>query len=288
MQNLPLNYSAISNLSADPIGVFDSGVGGLSVWQEIVRLLPHEDTLYVADQTHMPYGSRSLVEVQHFGETICQFLLNRGAKIIVIACNTASAAALHHLRAIWPNVPFVGMEPAVKPAAEQTRTGIVGVLATQATFQGQLFASLTAEYGRNVQVLPQVGWGLAQAVEAGELDTPATETLLNQHLAPLINAGIDQLVLGCTHYPFLRPAIERILGPKITIIDPAPAIARQTARVLAQRNLQNNGNRIGGHTFYTSGNSRDFSLMFSRLIPAFAQNSQIRTFCWQPGGLKPD
>ncbi len=288
MQNLPPNYNAIPNLSTGPIGVFDSGVGGLSVWQEIVRLLPHEDTLYVADQTHMPYGSRSLAEVQHFGETICQFLLSRGAKIIVIACNTASAAALHHLRAIWPNVPFVGMEPAVKPATEQTRTGIVGVLATQATFQGQLFASLTAEYGRNVQVLPQVGWGLAQAVEAGELDTPATETLLNQHLAPLINAGIDQLVLGCTHYPFLRPVIERILGPKIAIIDPAPAIARQTARVLARHNLQNNSTHSGGHTFYTSGNSRDFSLMFSRLIPAFAQNSQIRTFRWQSGGLKPD
>lgn len=268
---------------ATSIGVFDSGVGGLSVWQEIARQFPHEHTLYVADQAHMPYGSRSLAEVQTFSEGITRFLLHHGAKIVVIACNTASAAALLHLREIFPEVPFVGMEPAVKPAVERTRTGRVGVLATQATFQGQLFAKLTDAYGHNARLLPQIGWGLAQAVEAGQLDSPATLALLRQHLSPLREAGIDQLVLGCTHYPFLRPAIEQILGPDVAIIDPAPAVARQTGRVLAQRRLQNGRAGAARHLFFTSSPVKPFETMVGRLLPAQTPHIQIRPARWQPG-----
>ena len=225
---------------SDPrfIGVFDSGVGGLSVWREIARQLPHERTLYLADQAHVPYGSRQLAEVRELSAGITRFLLDHGVKIVVIACNTASAAALHYLRRAFPHVPFVGMEPAVKPAVERTHNGVVGVIATQATFQGELFASLVARYAAGVRVLTQVCPGLVEAVEAGRLDTPETEARLRQALTPLIEGGVDQLVLGCTHYPFLRPAIERVVGTNVAVIDPAPAIARQTGRVLARRGLE--------------------------------------------------
>lgn len=274
-----------NSLALGPIGVFDSGIGGLSVWREIVRQFPAESTVYLADQAQMPYGSRSLAQVQAFSEAITRFLLSCGAKIIVVACNTASAAALLPLRQIFPQVAFVGMEPAVKPAVERTRSGIVGVLATQATFQGQLFANLTAAYAHHARVLTQVGWGLAQAVEAGELDTPATQQLLAQQLAPLLAAGIDQLVLGCTHYPFLRPAIERVLGPEVAIIDPAPAVARQTGRVLAHYQLQNSHRQSPRHVFYTTGHPHQFTAMLDRLLPGLAPPAEVRALLWRNGWL---
>ena len=284
------------------IGIFDSGVGGLSVWREVVRQLPHEDTIYLADQAHMPYGARQLAEVRELSETITRFLLDRGAKAVVVACNTASAAALHHLRRTFPEVPFVGMEPAVKPAVERTHNGVVAVIATQATFQGELFASLVERYADDVQVLTQACPGLAEAVEAGALDAPETEALLRQHLPPLIEAGVDQLVLGCTHYPFLRPAIERIVGANVAVIDPAPAVARQTGRVLAQRGLEaapSGGSlrprpgqagrlqdRAGHHTFYTSGDAAAFRAMIERLLPSIGGDVEVRTVRWQAGRLK--
>ncbi|RME36964.1 MAG: glutamate racemase [Thermoflexia bacterium] len=175
------------------IGVFDSGVGGLSVWREIVRELPGVPTLYVADQAHVPYGPRPLEEVRRFAEGITRFLLAQGATVVVLACNTASAAALHHLRALFPQVPFVGMEPAVKPAVQRTRNGRVGVIATPATFQGELFASLLTRFGRDARVLPQVCPGLVEAVEAGALEAPETEALLRSCLAPLLAAGIYEV-----------------------------------------------------------------------------------------------
>jgi len=219
------------------IAVIDSGVGGLSVWNELRSLLPDEPTIYFADQGHVPYGSRSLDEVRRFAEEIARFLLEEGAKIIVVASNTTSAAALYPLRERFPQLPFVGMEPAIKPAAERTRSGVVGVIATQVTFQGELFANLMERYSGDVQVRWQACPGLVDQVEAGELDGPRTEGLLHEYLDPLVAAGMDQLVLGCTHYPFLRPAIERLLGPGVAIIDPAPAVARQAARVLEQAGL---------------------------------------------------
>lgn len=268
-----------------PIGIFDSGVGGLSVWREIVRQLPHEDTLYLADQAHVPYGSRPLPQVREFSEGITRFLLDLGAKAIVIACNTASAAALHDLRRTFPGVPFVGMEPAVKPAVERTRNGIVGVIATQATFQGQLFASLVERYADDVRVLTQACPGLVEAVEAGRLDTLETEALVRQYLTPLIEAGADQLVLGCTHYPFLRPIIERVVGAGRTVIDPAPAVARQTGRVLAQRGLEADQGRVGHHLLYTTGDTAAFSAVIERLLPAVGESIEVRAAHWWEGRL---
>ncbi len=259
---------AVSNVTTAPIGVFDSGVGGLSVWREIVRQLPAENTLYFADQAHIPYGQRPLDEVRRLTENITRFLLAQGAKVIVVACNTASGAALHALRETFPDVPFVGMEPAVKPAVEHTRTGVVGVIATPATFEGDLFAGLVARFGDGVDLHAQACPGLVEAVESGAFDTPETEALLRRYLTPLLEAGIDQLVLGCTHYPFLSATIQRIAGPDVALIDPAPAVARQVGRVLAERNLLAPAVQQGRHQFYTSGDPMQFSEMMRALIGA--------------------
>ncbi|MBN1933653.1 MAG: glutamate racemase [Anaerolineae bacterium] len=240
------------------IGIFDSGLGGLSVWHEIDRLLSGDDLLYLADQAHCPYGHRSADEIRCFSASIAAFLIEQGAQAVVVACNTASAAALHHLRQRF-DVPIVGMEPAVKPAAMRTKTGQIGVIATQVTFQGALFASLIERFAQNVTVHTQVCPGLVECVEAGQLDTVETDRLLQKYLRPLLDAGIDTLVLGCTHYPFLRPAIERIVGAQVRIIDPAPAVARQTAHVLHRtdvfdRTIDKPVTCSGQRRFFTSGN----------------------------------
>lgn len=232
------------------IGIFDSGVGGLSVLAAVRAQLPQADLLYVADTAHVPYGPRPLEEVRGFAFGITEFLLDQGAEGIVVACNTASAAALHALRAAFPRVPFVGMEPAVKPAAEHSHTGVVAVLATPATFQGALFASVVERFAQGVEVIPQVCPGLVERIEAGELDSPATEALLRGWVEPLLGRGIDALVLGCTHYPFVRPLLERICGPQVRVIDPSTAVARQVARVLAGANGQAGR---GATIYFTSG-----------------------------------
>jgi glutamate racemase len=251
-------------MSNHPIGIFDSGIGGLSVWREIARQLPHEDTLYFADQIHIPYGPRTLNEIRSFAETITRFLLARDCKLIVVACNAASAAALKHLRATFPDVPFVGMEPAVKPAAETTHTGVVGVLATPATFQGELFASVVERFANGVQLVKEVCPGLVQQVEAGRLNTPDTLEMLDRFLAPIRAANADTIVLGCTHYPFVIEAIRQ-LAPGVNVIDPAPAIARQVGRVLHERGWLASAEQIGQHHFITSGD-RDQYRQIVRLL----------------------
>lgn len=270
------------------IGVFDSGVGGLSVWREIVRQLPCEGVLYLADQAHVPYGSRSLREVRGFSEGITRFLLEQGAKIIVVACNAASAAALHHLRETFPDTPIVGMEPALKPAVERTKTGVVGVLATQATFQGELFASLMERYSRDVRVVTQVGAGLVEAVEAGACDLYETELLLRGLLKPLVAAGADQLVLGCTHYPFLHPAIERIVEGRMAVIDPATAVGRQAARVLSNFGLEADRQCTGDHVFCTSGDVAHFATMIEGMLSLSALQGgwQVQGVRWWEGRLR--
>jgi glutamate racemase len=279
----------VPNLDAShAIGVFDSGVGGLSVWREIVRQLPHERTIYVADQAHVPYGLRHLAAVQALSEAITRFLLGQGTKIVVVACNTASAAALRYLRRTFPRVPFVGMEPAIKPATERTRTSVVGVLATPVTYKGKPYANLMGRYAGDTRVLPCECSGLVEAVEAGQLDTPRTEGLLRVSLSRLIEERADQLVLGCTHFPFLRPVIERIMGPDTTVIDPAPAVARQTERMLRQRKLLTNLTRVGQHVFYTSGDVPTFTTLVERLIPAVKQGTasiEMQPAYWHDGHL---
>ncbi len=246
------------------IGVFDSGVGGLSVWREIAGQLPDESSVYLADQGHIPYGPRPMQEIRAFSEAIVRFLLGQGCNIIVVACNAASAAALAHLRARFTDVPFVGMEPAVKPAVQTTRKGRVGVMATPATFQGELFASVVERFASGVQLVKQICPGLVEQVEAGRLDTPDTEAMLREYLAPMMAAGVDTIVLGCTHYPFLEPAIQRIVGPGVSVIDPSPAIARQVGRVMELRGLHS-ASREASHVFCTSRDDVAFTESVRRL-----------------------
>jgi glutamate racemase len=213
------------------IGVFDSGIGGLGVLRHIRDELPGADVIYVADQGRAPYGIRPLEEVARISAEITADLIDRGSTTIVIACNTASAAALHELRRRFPATTFVGMEPAVKPAALGTSSGIIGVLATAATFQSELFESVVARFAGDSKVVTAACPEWVELVEAGEFDGPAVDRSVEARIAPLLEAGADTLVLGCTHFPFLLDAIVRAAGPDVTIVDPAPAVARQVARV---------------------------------------------------------
>lgn len=249
-----------------PIGVFDSGVGGLSVLRAIRALLPAEPVLFFADQGHVPYGPRPLEEVRAFSEEITRFLVGGEAKLIVVACNAASAAALHHLRQTFPGTRFVGMEPAVKPAAESTHTGAVGVLATPATFQGALYASVVERFASGVTLYQDTCPGLVQQIERGELDTPATRAILEKALRPMLDRGIDTVVLGCTHYPFIIPLIQMITGPGVRVIDPAPAVARQIGRLLDTSGERAAGSGSGALHFFTSGPSAQFESLLPRLL----------------------
>jgi len=275
--------------SLQPIGVFDSGVGGLSVLRAIRQQLPQEQMLYLADQEHVPYGPRPLEEVRAFAEGITRFLLAQGSKLIVVACNTASAAALHDLRHAFPAVLFVGMEPAVKPAAENTRTGVVGVLATPATFQGALYASVVERFANNTILLQHTCPGLVKQIEAGNLDAPETRTILRDALLPMLDKGIDTVVLGCTHYPFVIPLIQEIVGSEVRVIDPAPAVARQVGRLLEADGMLNPGARLrpgvqpegsGRLLFFTSGESKEFARLLPRLL---GESGPVKPVRWQDG-----
>lgn len=253
-----------------PIGIFDSGVGGGTVLVELRRLLPAEDLLYLADQAHVPYGPRPPAEICELSASCTRWLLDAGAKLIVVACNTASAAALRWLRRQFPATPFVGMVPAVKPATRRTRSGVVGVLATPATVAGGLLREVVEQWAGDTRVLSQPCPGLAEQVEAGALDDPATDALLERYIAPLTSAGADTIVLGCTHYPFLLPRIERIAGPGVAIIDAAPAVAAQAGRVLAEHGLLHPEQRRAGWVRYaTTGAPAHLAALVARLgLPA--------------------
>ncbi|MEQ1438258.1 glutamate racemase [Fontimonas sp. SYSU GA230001] len=253
-------------MSAAPIGIFDSGVGGISVLREIHRLLPAEDAIYYADSGHCPYGGKPRQEIVARASTITEFLLARGAKLIVVACNTATIAAVEHLRATYPS-PFVGMEPAVKPAAALTRSGVVGVLATGAALAGEKFHRLVAQHAGGVRVITQPCPGLVEQVEAGEIDTPRTLDLIRQYTAPLVAAGADVLVLGCTHYPFLRPQIQAVVGPQVRLLDTGEAVARQVRRLLERDALLNPQQRQGRVEWHTSGDPALFERLHRRLMP---------------------
>ncbi|NOX61341.1 MAG: glutamate racemase [Chloroflexi bacterium] len=244
--------------SGGPIGLFDSGVGGLSVWRALVERLPAESTVYLADQAHAPYGPRSLSEVRELARAAAGWLIEQGAKLVVAACNTASAAALDDLRREWPRIPFVGMEPAIKPASERTKTGRVGVMATPGTLTAPRFHHLVERFASGVEVHTQVCPGLVEWVEAGRLNGPEVMADLRRLLRPLTAAGVDHLVLGCTHYPFLAPAIQQVMGDKVTLVDPAPAVARQVERVLAERGLLAPASSTPQHRLATTGDPTRF------------------------------
>ncbi|HEX6288600.1 MAG TPA: glutamate racemase [Herpetosiphonaceae bacterium] len=251
------------NASA-PIGVFDSGVGGLSVLHDIRAALPSEDLIYVADSGHVPYGSKSQHYIQQRSAILTRFLIEQGAKTIVIACNTATAAAATFLRSTF-TLPIVAMEPAVKPAAAATRSGVIGVLATVGTIKSAQLAALLERFGQGIEVVTQPCPGLVEQVEAGDLDGPATRALVERYTAPLMARGVDTIVLGCTHYPFLRPLIADVVGADVALIDTGAAVARQLHRVLTAHDLLGSGTGRGGEQFWTSADPHDAPRVFSCL-----------------------
>jgi len=255
-------------MSSAPIGIFDSGVGGLSVLREIRRLLPGEDFIYYADSGHCPYGGKSREAIQARAVAITDLLLARGAKLIVVACNTATIAAVEQLRASYP-VPFVGMEPAVKPAVALTKSGVVGVLATGAALAGEKFHKLVADHGAGVRMITQPCPGWVEQVEGGDLDGPRTRELVAQYTRPLLVEGADVLVLGCTHYPFLRPRIAELAGPAVALLDTGEAVARQTRRVLERENLLA-AREVGNLQWLTSGDPALTGPVIERLLTVTA------------------
>ncbi len=269
----------MAEVSDQPIGVFDSGVGGLSVWREIARQLPNESTLYLADRAHVPYGNRSSAEVLSFCATIATHLIEQGCKAIVVACNTASAVALHDLRHRHPTVPILGLEPAVKPAVTLSHTKVVGVMATPATFQGRLFRATVGRCATDVHVVEQVCLGLADWVESGASEAEL-EPLLRGFLAPMLAANADTIVLGCTHYPFVIEAIRRLAGPDLRVIDPAPAVAAHLARVLSERGLTASAGAKPHHRFVSTGSAASFQTACQRLLGHAPACDELR---WREG-----
>ncbi|TXH03447.1 MAG: glutamate racemase [Nevskiaceae bacterium] len=253
-------------MNPGPIGVFDSGVGGISVLRELRALLPSEDLIYYADSGYCPYGGKPREAIIERAVSITEFLLARNAKLIVVACNTATIAAVEHLRATYP-MPFIGMEPAVKPAVAQTRSGVVGVLATGAALAGEKFHRLVAQHAAGVRVITQPCPGLVECVERGDLDGAEPRALVQRYTAPLLAAGADTLVLGCTHYPFLRPLIAEVVGDGVALLDTGAAVARQTQRVLEREALLREAGGDGRVDWHSSGDPVLFQRLHRLLMP---------------------
>ncbi|MBD0852243.1 glutamate racemase [Maribacter arenosus] len=234
-----------------PIGIFDSGVGGTSIWKEINALLPHEHTVYLADSKNAPYGEKSKDEIIELCIKNTEFLLQEGCKLIVVACNTATTNAIDYLRAHY-KVPFIGIEPAIKPAALQSESKKVGVLATKGTLSSLLFHSTSENHANGIRIIEQVGTGLVPLIERGKVDSPETKALLEKYLNPMVASGIDYLVLGCTHYPYLLPVLRELLPNHVKIIDSGEAVARQTKAVLVKNDLLTSSNDNGTYRFITN------------------------------------
>jgi glutamate racemase len=266
-----------------PLGIFDSGVGGLSVLREVRRQLPGEDLIYIADQVHVPYGGRSREEVFDFSDGIVRYLINKQTKLVIIACNTASAVALKELRKKYPSLPFVGMEPAVKPAAAETITGVVGVLATPSTFEGDLYASTVERFARGVEILQDTCPGLVEQIEKGEIHSLESKQILQRALGPMLEAGVDEIVMGCTHYPFVIPLIKEIVGEGVDVIDPAPAVARQAERLLMEYDLHKGVRDQGKAFFYTTGKTEDFDPLLHIFLGVETESIPLR---WAGGDLQ--
>lgn len=235
-----------------PVGIFDSGVGGLTVLRELVKQLPSESFIYYADSNNCPYGSKNKKEVTGLVAGITDFLLLNKCKLIVVACNTATAAAIDYLRAHY-SIPFIGMEPAVKPAALNTRTGKIGILATHGTFQGKLFKETSKIWAGEKHVMVQAGEGLVELVESGKVNGKEVDRLLRKYIMPMLENNVDQIVLGCTHYPFLRKAVEKIVNGRAAVLDTAPAIARRTYDILREHDLLNRADADPVYKFFVNG-----------------------------------
>jgi glutamate racemase len=238
-------------LNNRPIGIFDSGVGGISIWKELRQRLPFEDTIYLADSKNAPYGEKSAETIVQLSIKNTELLLDLGCKLIVVACNTATTNAIDHLRMHYP-VPFIGIEPAIKPAALQSRSGTVGVLATRGTLSSALFHSTAKNHASNIRIIEQEGTGLVELIETGKANSESARELLRRYLKPMIASGIDHLVLGCTHYPHLIPLLKEELPAHVQIIDCGEAVANQTHRILEKRELLATAQGTTNHRFFTN------------------------------------
>ena len=252
LQNSTVFFYICNMSNTNAIGLFDSGIGGTSIWKAINQLLPNENTIYLADSKNAPYGLRTREEIIALCYKNVDFLLKQNCKIIVVACNTATTNAIKELRAKY-TVPIIGIEPAIKTAANKTQTQTIGILATKGTLNSELF-NRQVESFINVKIMEQVGYGLVELIENGQIDSQEMNQLLSSYLTPMINADIDYLVLGCSHYPYLIPAIEKIIPKNIKIIDSGEAVAKQTKAVLENNNLLNTSNQKSTQIFYTNGN----------------------------------
>ena len=251
------------------IGVFDSGVGGLSVWREIIKVLPETSITYFSDGAYCPYGNRSQQEIIERAYLITDFLLSKGAEIVVVACNTATAAAIKALREKY-KIPFIGMEPAVKPAALHSKSGTIGVLATRGTLNGNHFHTSVERFASDVNIVAKVGEGLVELVESGETSGTKVKELLRSYINPMLEKGADHIVLGCTHYPFLLESIKEVAGDNVVIVDPAPAIALRTLNVIRENNIPVSGMVAkDGYptTFYTTASTGTLMMMARRIDP---------------------
>ncbi|AMP01188.1 glutamate racemase [Collimonas arenae] len=273
-----------------PIGIFDSGIGGLSVLRHIHQNLPHEDLLYFADSAYAPYGDRSETEISARSLAVTEFLLQRGVKALVVACNTATTAAIKAIRSAYPDLPVIGIEPGLKPAAAQSHSKIVGVLATKATLLSARLLSLQQQISAasGVHFELQACVGLVDQIEKGELRSPQTAQLLRGYIAPLIAQGADTLVLGCTHYPFVRPLIEEVVSglttSPVAIIDTGDAVCRQLTRVLSDNALLQSPQRQGNVTAFTTGSQTTLIIAFNSLLQLNPAVHQVATIT-QPAAI---
>ncbi|TYA74584.1 glutamate racemase [Seonamhaeicola marinus] len=250
-------------MNKQPIGVFDSGVGGTSIWKEIHKLLPNENFVYLADSMNAPYGPKGKEAITQLSIKNTELLLNKGCKLIVVACNTATTNAIDHLRTSY-NIPFIGIEPAIKPAALQTKTNAVGILATRGTLSSSLFSQTSEKFANHINVIEQIGEGLVPLIESGKLYSKEMTGLLRQYLQPMVDNNIDYLVLGCSHYPYLIPQLKELLPEQVTIIDSGEAVARQTKAVLEQRDLLNLASETPSIQFYTNGDIEVLKLLLKK------------------------
>ncbi|WP_299130858.1 glutamate racemase [uncultured Winogradskyella sp.] len=240
-------------MSNKPIGIFDSGIGGTSIFNEIITLLPKENCIYLADSKNAPYGDKSQSEILQLSIKNTELLLEKQCKLVVVACNTATTNAISYLRATY-NIPFIGIEPAIKPAAIHTKTKAIGILATKGTLSSALFHKTSDLYARGIKVIEQIGEGIVPLIEAGKLDSKDMKMLLKQYLEPMIKANIDYLVLGCTHYPYLVPQLSKLLPKHIKIIDSGLAVAKQTEAILSKHNVLNLESKSPIINIFTNGN----------------------------------
>jgi glutamate racemase len=255
-----------------PIGFFDSGVGGTSIWKEVITLLPKEHTIYLSDSKNAPYGEKSKEEIIALCEKNIKFLLSKNCKLIVVACNTATTNAIDFLRSNY-HIPFIGIEPAIKPAALSTQTGKIAVLATKGTLSSTLFEKTSSIFRKDIQIKETIGKGLVELIEAGKLNSEEMTSLLSSYLKPMVASTIDSLVLGCTHYPYLIPQIRKIVGPQLQIIDSGEAVAKQTKAILNNHCLANSTeNKTPQHLIYTN---KETAVLEDLLLNSMQQDINI-------------